>query len=167
MRVTRLLPTVLLIATVAALGACRTSTLSRSAAAPAPVVLVCEHGSVKSLMAASLFNQAAVERGLPFRAVSRGVTPDESVPPKIAAALSGEGFDVKDFRPTRVSNADISQASRIVAIGVDLSPFTAGEPVPIEQWNDVPAASVDYAAAHRALKQHVDMLINELQSQTH
>ena len=45
-------------------------------AAATKVVFVCEHGNVKSLMAASCFNQLAEQRGLPFRAVSRGVAPD-------------------------------------------------------------------------------------------
>src|ERR1700741_2821321 len=47
----------------------------------APVLMICEHGSVKSVMAATLFNQAAIERKLPFRAIPRGVTPDAAVPP--------------------------------------------------------------------------------------
>ena len=46
-----------------------------------PVVFVCEHGSVKSPIAASLFDRTAEKRGLPFRAVSRGVNPEEHVPP--------------------------------------------------------------------------------------
>lgn len=36
------------------------------------VLFVCEHGNVRSLMAASYFNQLAQERRLLFRAVSRG-----------------------------------------------------------------------------------------------
>jgi hypothetical protein len=43
--------------------------------------------SVKSLMAASLFNKAAMQRGVPCRAIARGVSPDASVPSPIAAAL--------------------------------------------------------------------------------
>jgi arsenate reductase (thioredoxin) len=39
------------------------------------VLFVCEHGNVKSLMAASYFNQLARERRLPFQAVSRGSPP--------------------------------------------------------------------------------------------
>lgn len=37
------------------------------------IVFVCLHGSVKSQMASAHFNRVARERGLPFRAVSRGV----------------------------------------------------------------------------------------------
>jgi hypothetical protein len=80
-------------------------------AAPTPVLLVCEHGSVKSLIAASLFNQAASERGLPFRAIARGVTPEASVPQKLADALGREAFEVRQFKPAAVSRADIAHAS--------------------------------------------------------
>jgi arsenate reductase (thioredoxin) len=144
--------------------ACAESPVTRSGPEPPPVLLVCEHGSVKSLMAASLFNEAATARGLPFRAVSRGVTPDERVPEKIAAALGQEGFDVQSFKPVRVSSEDLNNASRVVAISVDLSAFASGAKVPIERWDDVPAASVDYAAAHAALLRHVERLLDELQA---
>src|SRR5262245_2434537 len=100
-------PVVLLVLMLVALSGCRTSEANKSSAAPAPVLLVCEHGSVKSLMAASLFNQEAAERHLPFHAIARGVTPDPSVPAPIAAALGREGFDVQDFVPTRFSPTDV------------------------------------------------------------
>ena len=143
----------LLVVGIAVVG-CRTT---------APVLMVCEHGSVKSLMAASLFNQAAAERHLPYRAISRGVNPDPSVPPPIVAALAQEGFDVKDFVPARFSGADLAGASRVIAIGVDPAAVSPGANVPIDTWSDVPAASVDYGAARASLKRHIDALLNELQ----
>jgi arsenate reductase len=130
---------------------------------PAPVLMVCEHGSVKSLMAASLFNQAAAERHLPFRAIARGVNPDPSVPLPIVAALAQEGFDVKDFVPARFSTADVAGAARVIAIGVDPAALSPAANVAIVIWSDVPAASVDYSAARTSLKLHVDALLNELQ----
>jgi hypothetical protein len=50
------------------------------------VVFVCEHGNVKSLMAASYFNTMAQARGLPFRAVSRGSAPDSDTVPDFVRA---------------------------------------------------------------------------------
>jgi arsenate reductase len=129
------------------------------------ILMVCEHGSVKSLMAASLFNQAAIERHLPYRAIARGVTPDASVPPPIASALEREGFDVEGFTPTRVAATDLARASRVVAIGVDLKAFNPAS-ASIEAWNDVPAASADYGAARASLKRHVEALINDLQARS-
>ena len=137
-----------------------------SAADDAPILFVCEHGSVKSLIASSLFNATARERHLPFRAIARGVTPDRSVPTAIADALKREGFEVRQFKPTAVTTADATRASHVVAIGVDLSAVTRDARASVERWDDVPAASVDYAAAHAALKQHIDALLDRLQSRT-
>ena len=85
------------------------------------VVFVCEHGNVKSLIAREWFNRLAAERGLELRAESRGVTPESSVPPAIAEALRGDGFDVSAFEPRGFSAADASRGIRVVGIGVDLS----------------------------------------------
>jgi protein-tyrosine-phosphatase len=127
-----------------------------------PVLMVCEHGSVKSLMAASLFNQAAMKRHLPYRAIARGVSPDPSVPAPIAAALGQEGFDVANFVPTRVSAVEVARAARVVVIGLNPEALESRASAPIDAWQDVPAASVDYAGAKAALQQHVDALLDEL-----
>src|SRR4051812_39669621 len=70
----------------------------RGDARQATVLFVCEHGNVKSLMAASYFNQIARERGLHAHAVARGTAPDsDSVPPVIADGLRGDGLDTSGF----------------------------------------------------------------------
>jgi arsenate reductase len=151
----------------AAFAGCSTNTANNPSSVPAPIVMVCEHGSVKSLMAASLFNQAAAERGLSFRAVARGVTPDASVPPAIVEAMRNDGFDVKSFVPVQLSDADISQSLSVVAIGVESAIMSRRTTASTETWSDVPAASVDYTAARASLKQHVDVLLKKLlQSQS-
>src|SRR4051812_22847552 len=63
------------------------------------VVFVCEHGSAKSVIAAAHFNRLAAEKGLPYRAVSRGTNPDASIPASISSALAGDGLDVSTWRP--------------------------------------------------------------------
>jgi len=128
----------------------------------APVVFVCEHGNVKSLIGASLFNRIAKERGLPFHAVARGVTPEESVPPKIVYALRRDGVEVAAFKPERLSPMDVSTANRTIGIGVDLSAFSADARGPMERWDDVPPASIDYAASRAALLRHIEVLLDEL-----
>jgi len=158
MGIFKISPAVLLMVAIINTAGCRTVE-----PAPAPVLMVCEHGSVKSLMAASLFNQAAVERRLPYRAIARGVNPDPSVPAPIAAALAQEGIDVKEYVPTRFSGAEVAGASRVIAIGVDPVALSPAANVPIDSWSDVPAASVNYGAARDSLKQHVDALLNEMQ----
>jgi arsenate reductase len=127
------------------------------------VVFVCEHGNVKSLMAASYFNQLAAQRGLPFHAVSRGVAPDSTTVPKpIAAGLHEDGFDVRDFHPSRIAAGDIDEAVRVVAISTELPPGVRVDEQRVEHWSDVPAASVSYADARAALRAHVAALLERL-----
>jgi protein-tyrosine-phosphatase len=130
------------------------------------VVFVCEHGNVKSLMAASYFNQLAAQRGLPFHAVSRGVVPDSTtVPTPIAAGLHEDGVDVRDFHPSRIAAADIDEAVRVIAISTELPPGVRVDEQRVERWSDVPAASVNYDAARTALKAHVAALLDRLAAQ--
>ena len=66
------------------------------------VLLVCEHGSVKSLMAATLFRPAGSQRGMSIRAVARGIAPDAQVPKRIVEGLKADGVDVSELKPTRM-----------------------------------------------------------------
>ena len=130
----------------------------------AQVLFVCEHGNVKSLMAASYFNKLARERRLPFHAVSRGTAPDSTtVPPAIVQGLRSDGFDVSSFHPSAVSASDVSESQRVITIGTTLpSNARAGAQTKIEQWNDIPPASGDYGAARDSLKSHIKKLVEEL-----
>ena len=130
------------------------------------VVFVCEHGSVKSLMAAAYFNRLAAERDLPFRAVARGVAPDSTTVPKpIVAGLHEDGVDVSGFHPSRIAAADVVDAARVVAIGTELPAQTSAGAPPVERWNDVPPATTSYDAARRSLKAHVAELLDRLAAQ--
>jgi protein-tyrosine-phosphatase len=129
------------------------------------VLFVCEHGNVKSLMAASYFNQMAQELRLPFRAVSRGTAPDSTtVPPAIIQGLRGDGFDVSSFHPSAVTPSDVSASQRVITIATVLpmdAQLASAQPK-IEQWNDVPSASVDYGATRDSLKKHIKKLVEHL-----
>ena len=138
---------------------------SSSAAAPKDQVLfVCQHGNVKSLMAASYFNQEAEKLGLPYRAVARGVALDSTtVPEPIAEGLRADGVDVSGFHPAEVRASETAASARVVTIGATLPPEAqkaAG--ARIEQWNDVPPASENFAGARDAIKAHVQLLIEKL-----
>lgn len=127
------------------------------------VLFVCEHGNVKSLMAASYFNQLAKERGLSYRAISRGVAPDSTaVPPAIIAGLRAEGIDVATFHPVAVDTADISASRRVILINTALPENLQVVVAGTEQWTDVPPATTDYAAASAVLRSHVEQLIEEM-----
>ncbi len=137
---------------------------AEEAAATSTVVMVCEHGTVKSLIASRLFDQEAAERGLELQAVSRGVSPDATVPQKIAAALKKDGFDVSSFEPRKLSGPDVAKASRVVAIGADLSAFQGDAASTILQWDDVPPASVDYEASKASLLAHIRTLLDDYEA---
>lgn len=131
------------------------------------VLFVCEHGNVKSLMAASYFNQLAAERNLSLRAASRGVAPNStSVPPAIVAGLKAEGIEVNGYRPQAVHLDDAAQSRHVVTIGTELPHATLPAGATVEQWNDVPAASTNYDAARDSLRAHVKDLVERLSSQT-
>jgi protein-tyrosine-phosphatase len=152
-----------LVVTVSSTAASQAALTSRSD----KVVFVCQHGNVKSLIAASLFNREAVKRGLPYRAESRGVTPERAVPPKIAAPLRADGFDISGFKPAKILESDVGAAVRVVGISIELSSIPNATHRHIDSWEDVPAATVDYAAAKASLLVHIDALLKELRSNYH
>ena len=128
------------------------------------VVFVCEHGSAKSLVAASLFDRMARERGVEARAISRGTAPDASVPPIVVQALRADGFDVAAFRPRALTSADVAGAARVVAIGVDLGPPGAKAGPRAVRWDGVPPVSTSYAEARRDLVARIERLLDELRT---
>jgi protein-tyrosine-phosphatase len=92
----------------------------------ARVVFVCEHGSVKSLIAASYFNQRAQAKGLSVRAVARGVAPELTVPPLVRTRLRADGFDVSGYRPQFLADSDIRGATLIVSFDKNVAGALAG-----------------------------------------
>jgi len=133
---------------------------------PPTVVFVCEHGSAKSLLAASLFDRMATERGLELRALSRGTLPDDAVPPAVARALREDGFDVGSFRPRALSDADLRSAARAVAIGVEIEDLAARAGAPVVRWGDLPAVSTRYPEARAAIESRLRPLLDELERET-
>jgi arsenate reductase len=127
------------------------------------IVFVCEHGSAKSLVAASFFERMAKERGIAVRAVSRGTAPDASVPPAVVEALRGDGFDVAAFKPQRLKEEDVSGADRVVAIGVDLGEVGKKARSGVVRWDDIPPFSVSYPKARQAIQSRIGSLLDDLQ----
>ena len=134
--------------------------LATVAAPAAPVVFVCEHGTVKSVIAAEIFNKRAAERKLAFRAVSRGVAPDAGIPEGVAAKLAGDGYDVAGFTPKALDKGDVAGAPHVVAIGVD-PPLLAGAKR-VSRWTDIPPASTRYAEARDAMATRIEALLDTL-----
>ena len=128
------------------------------------VVFVCEHGSAKSLVAASLFNQMAQERGLAVRAIARAgsaQTADKSVPATIVRTMAQDGFQVASFKPEAIRSEEAAHARQVVVIAYE-GPVDAASGAAVERWNDVAAVGAEYAKAKSALKSHIEQLFVKL-----
>src|SRR5689334_22313023 len=118
------------------------------------VLFLCPHGGAKSVMAAAFFNQLAEERALPFTATSAAAEdPYEAVPEPVAELLQRQGIDVRSFRPQHLSEEEMRDAAKVVAIGCE---GTAGE-----RWDDVPMAGEDLHGSASAIRRHVAKLVEE------
>jgi arsenate reductase (thioredoxin) len=128
---------------------------------PARVVFVCQHGSVKSLIAMLYFNRSAQERGLPYRAVARGTAPEPSVPGPVRAGLQAGGFDVSRFVPQLFKASDVNHASLVVSFDQDIAKIVGGRARHL-RWDNLPGVLGDYVRGRDAIVRHVDSLVDEL-----
>ncbi len=126
-----------------------------------PVVFVCAHGSVKSMIAAEWFNRLAADRGRSLTALSRGVEPDEVIPEGILAKLRGDGFELDEVLPIRIQYDELAHAAHVVVIGAQSPLFDRLESSP-ERWDDIPPASTDYEASRNAMLQQIEKLLDDL-----
>jgi protein-tyrosine-phosphatase len=126
------------------------------------VVFVCEHGSAKSVIAAAHFNQLAEERGLPYRAISRGVHPDSEIPANIRAGLLSDGLKVSGWKPTLISDEDIRRAERVVTLSCELPKSKSLEAAKLVDWPNLPAVSNGYAEARAAIVVRIEELLTTL-----
>jgi hypothetical protein len=76
-----------------------------------------------------------------------GTSPERAVPQPIARQLAKDGLNPLGFKARGLTPGDLKNAARVVSIGVDVQAITKGSALPVEAWNDIPAASGDYPAA--------------------
>ena len=87
-----------------------------SASSDAPVLFICEHGTVKSLLAKLLFEKYAADAGLHIRAISRGSAVESAVPGWMQAYLLADSLRLGSFTPQALAASDLRDA-RYVEIG--------------------------------------------------
>lgn len=133
----------------------------RDSAAPRLVVFVCEHGSVKSLVAMEYFNRGAKTRGLNYRAVARGTAPEPTVPRAVEKGLHRDAFDVSAFKSRKFDVSDVDRASLIVSFDQDVA-SVVGDRARYLQWDDLPGILANYTRGKAAIVRHVDALLDEL-----
>ncbi|WP_245321184.1 hypothetical protein [Bradyrhizobium sp. NAS96.2] len=123
------------------------------------IVFVCQHGVVNSQMAAAYFNKAAQERGLPFRAVSRGIDLYRSVPVRVQDGLALDGLEVAN-PPQQMTMDDAAAAGRVVAF--DQVPAEQRGEANVTYWSGIPLGINDYEATRDQIVQRIDALIPTL-----
>ena len=125
------------------------------------VLFVCEHGTVKSVLAKVLFEQYAAEIGLDVRAVSRGTRPDSIVPAWMQSGLATDRVSLGAWRPQALAPADLRSASYVVSFDVPTS-ATGGTRAPRVQWDSLPSVSANYASGREAIRARVRWLADSL-----
>ena len=142
---------------------CRT-TSSRNGCPPITgktVLFVCEHGTVKSLLAKVLFEQYAQEVGLQMRAESRGTHADSIVPPWMLQGLALDHVQLGSWHPQTLAAGDLATASYIVSFDVPEA-ATAAAQAPRAQWDGLPSVTQDYAKGRDAIKARIHQLVDSL-----
>ena len=125
------------------------------------ILFLCPHAAAKSVLAAAYFNRLAQKHGLDFVADAAGTEPDETVAPAIAKLLAGEGLDVTQHKPRRVTEHELNTAYRVISMGCALEDLAIA-PEAVEEWLDVPAPSQDLLGARNLIEAHIQALITNL-----
>jgi len=125
------------------------------------VLFVCERGSTKSVMAAAYFDRLARERGLKYKAISRGINPDPALSQTAKKFLQEDGIEAGGWKPALVAKKDMDDASRIITLGCTLP---GGDRVASKatDWNDIPSPSQNYQLARDMIKNRVRQLVENL-----
>lgn len=126
------------------------------------VVFVCEHGTVKSVVALAWFRQLAWERHLSIRAISRGTAPDSGVPARVREGLRLDGLFLGPFTPAQFTLADLASAIAVISFDQPSIAELVGARVPTAQWNGLPAVSEDYRIARDSIRHRVARLVDSL-----
>ena len=125
------------------------------------VLFICEHGTVKSLLAKVLFERYANEAGLPMDALSRGTAVDSLVPPFMRNALAADHFNLGAWQPRALAPTDLSNARYVDSFDVPAQ-ASDGAKAPRAQWDGLPSVSQNYAAARDAISERVHRLVDSL-----
>jgi protein-tyrosine-phosphatase len=124
---------------------------------PAPKILfVCQFGTVKSAIARELLKRRAAERHVPLSVTSRGITPEEHLPPAILSKLRLDHINPAAQPLRKLSQADLDAADRVIVFDKLPAGLRAKS---IEDWTDLPSIVNDYAKARAALDRRIETLV--------
>ena len=126
------------------------------------VVFVCEHGTVKSVVALAYFRQLAQQRHLSIRAISRGTAPDSSVPSLVRDGLRRDGLLLGPFTPSRFSLDDLASAIVVISFDQPTVMNLVDGRVPTTRWDGLPSVSENYSIARDSIRHRVARLVDSL-----
>jgi protein-tyrosine-phosphatase len=126
------------------------------------VVFVCEHGTVKSVVAFAYFNELARQRHLAIRAVSRGTDLESAVPAFVRDGLRRGRLILGSVAPTALADADLWGALAVVTLDRPAVANKVVGKVPSMTWNDLPAVSANYEIARDSIRTRVNRLVDSL-----
>ncbi|MBX7152372.1 hypothetical protein K1X84_12070 [bacterium] len=128
------------------------------------ILFICEHGSAKSIIAATYFQKTAAENNLKWNALSRGTHPDSILQLATQRGLEGDGFNTESMKPAVLTENDILKAEIVVTLGCKLPEEFNRFQNKILEWNDVPPISKDYSAARDVIRKNINLLLKSLKS---
>ena len=131
---------------------------------PHEVVFVCEHGAALSVVSAAYFNKLAKEQHLGFRAVPRGVMPQEDLSPQATAGLKHDGLAPEIQKPLGLSQAEFGNAHRVITFSP--IPEQYGSKTPVENWSDVTWGPGSYEKSRDGILKHMQELLTRLKAET-
>jgi len=121
---------------------------------------VCEHGSAKSVIAATYFNKMAKERNLLWEASTRATDPEQRLSHNTELGLPNDKLLITKITLRKVSQKDISDASQLILFFP--LPNTLKVAGKSQFWSGVPPVSEDYQIARDAIVIKITALLDSL-----
>jgi arsenate reductase (thioredoxin) len=84
------------------------------------ILFVCEHGAGRSAIAATYFNTIAKKNGLKYRAIFRGIDPQEALGLSTKNGFIKDSIDVSKLIPTKIQKADFDKAYKVITLDCTL-----------------------------------------------
>jgi arsenate reductase (thioredoxin) len=84
------------------------------------ILFVCEHGAGRSAIAATYFNTIAKRNGLNYRAIFRGIDPQEALGLSTKNGFIKDSIDVSNLIPTKIEKADFNKAYKVITLDCTL-----------------------------------------------
>ena len=84
------------------------------------ILFICEHGAGRSAIAATYFNTIAKKNGLNYRAIFRGIDPQEALGISTKNGFIKDSIDVSNLIPTKIEKTEFDKAYKIITLDCQL-----------------------------------------------